>query len=117
MASIKARVDKLEGRGKYGRRAMHILRDVTVREGESLENAVSRAANAIGLDFEDIGYVELDRNPPHLELEYESWLGFGVRFNGYTGPIDKLEGYLRDGLPPHEWYLEQRRNEEAETLA
>ncbi len=55
MASIKSRVDRLEGRGKDGKRPMHLLWNVEVRKGESLESAVSRAAKKAGIDPEYVG--------------------------------------------------------------
>ncbi len=112
MASIKSRVDRLEGRGKDGKRPMHLLRDVEVREGESLESAVSRAAKKTGIDSEYVGYVDLEHRPSHLQLEYDGWLGHGVRLNGYKGPKENLQSWIRDGMAPHEWWLKQLEKSE-----
>ena len=118
MASIKSRVDRLEGRGKHGMRAMHLLRNVKVRKGESLKSALRRAAKKAGIDPEDVGYVSLEHRPSHLQLEYNGWLGHNVRVNGYEGPVEKLQGWIRDGLPPHEWWLfvGHKRYEQLEAL-
>ncbi len=118
MANIRSRIDRLEGKGSHGKVVMHLLRNVKVRDGESLKRAVSRAAKKAGIDPEDVGCVSLERKPSHLQLEYESWLGHDVRVNGYTGPVEKLQGWIRDGLPPHEWWLVvgHKRYEQGEAL-
>ncbi len=108
MANIRSRVDRLEGKGKYGNRVMHLLWNVKVRDGESLKRAVSRAAKKAGIDPDDVGYVSLEHRPSHLQLEYDGWLGHGVRLNGYKGSKENLQGWIRDGMAPSEWWLKQR---------
>ena len=118
MANIRSRIDRLEGKGSHGKVVMHLLRNVKVRDGESLKRAVSRAAKKAGIDPEDVGCVSLERKPSHLQLEYESWLGHDVRVNGYTGRVEDLQGWIRDGLPPYEWWLKigRKRDEQGEAL-
>ena len=118
MANIRSRVDRLEGRGSHGKVVMHLLRNVKVRKGESLKSALSRAAKKAGIDPEDVGYVSLEHRPSHLQLEYDGWLGHNVRVNGYEGPVEKLQGWIRDGLPPREWWLKigRKRYEQLEAL-
>jgi hypothetical protein len=107
MANLKSRIAKLEAEAGVGQK--HYL-NVHVRAGESLENALNRAAKAKGIAPEDVGYVELDGTFEHLDLELDDddWLCKGLRVNGYKGPIQDLRGYLTW----EEWLEELRRPDE-----
>lgn len=108
MANLKSRIAKLEAKSGVGQ--MHYLR-VQVRAGESLENALNRAAKSKGIAPEDVGYVHLYGETSHLQVDYDSRVFNGLRVNGYKGPLEDVRGYVTHA----ERVLRLRKQREQET--
>ncbi len=104
MATLKARVDKLET--AVGGKGWHLL-EVKIEDGELLQDAVDRAAEKAGIPPKAVGMAHLygpnlKKNLSAQGVELEGVFGH-VRLNGYRGSIRDLIGFV-----PHEEWLRQR---------